>query len=110
MQHAVSWRMPSAWTTLKAGSYSWIRQGLLGLYTAAVPAQLIIRPSPIPGAGLGLFAITFISKGVQLKPYQVETVDKDDMGGLHKTINAREVRNGVFLCIESENLYVICEK
>ena len=85
-------------------------QASLAYTPLPVPAQLTIRPSPIPGAGLGVFATTFISKGVRLGPYQVETVDKDDMGGLHNTVNAGEVRNGVFLCIESEKLYVICER
>ena len=75
-----------------------------------VPAQLTVQPSPIPGAGLGVFATTFISKGVRIGPYKGEIVDKDDVEGLHHTANVGEVRNGVFLCIkkESNKLCIIC--
>ena len=31
-----------------------------------VPAQLTVRPSVIPGAGLGVFAVSRINKGVRL--------------------------------------------
>ena len=59
-----------------------------------VPAQLTVRPSLIPEAELGVFATTFISKGVRVGPYVAETVEKDP--------NAGEVRNSVFLCMKSE--------
>ena len=68
-----------------------------------VPAQLTVIPLPIPGAGLlGVFATTFISKGVQLGPYKGQMVDINDMGDLHNTTNAWEVRSGIFLYIENE--------
>ena len=75
-----------------------------------VPAQLTVRPSQIPGAGLGVFANTFISKGVRMGPYNGKLVDKDDMGDLHNTSNAGEVRNGVFVCMEDEKFDAIYER
>ena len=75
-----------------------------------VPAQLTVRPSLIPGAGLGVFANTFISKGVRMGPYKGEIIIKDDIRDVHNTANAGEVRNGIFLHIESEKLYAICER
>ena len=84
-------------------------QASLAYTQLPVPAQLTVKPSPIPGAGLGVFATTLISKSVQIGPHNGKLVDKDDMGGLHNTTNIGEVRNGVFLYMESEKLYVICE-
>ena len=72
-----------------------------------VPAQLTVRPSMIPGAELGVFTTTSISKGVRVGPYVAETVNKDNMGDLHNTTNAGEVRNGVFLCMKTELLIII---
>ena len=62
-----------------------------------VPAQLTVRPTPIPGEKLRVFATTFIGKGVRVGPYVGDIVNKDDMGGLHNSVNVGEVRNGVFL-------------
>ena len=84
-------------------------QASLAYTQLPVPAQLTVRPSPIPEAGLGVFATTFISKGVRMGPYKDEIADKDDMGDIHNTTNAGKVRNSVFLCMESEKLYSICE-
>ena len=64
------------------------------------PLQLTIHPSPIPGTGLGVFATTFISKGVRMGPYGDEIVDKDDMESLQNTTNAGEVSKSVFLCLK----------
>ena len=72
-------------------------QASLAYTQLPVPAQLTVRPSPIPGAGLGVFATTFISKSVRIGPYKGKIVDSDDMGGLHHTTNAGRVRNNVFL-------------
>ena len=70
-----------------------------------VPAQLSVRPSLIPEAGLGVFANTFINKSVRMGPYRDEIVDEDDMERLHNTDNAGEVRNDVFLCTKRE---IVC--
>ena len=67
-----------------------------------VPAQLTVRTSPIPGAGLGVFTTTFISKSVRMGPYRDEIVDKNDMESLHNT-NEGEVRNEVFICMKVRN-------
>ena len=85
-------------------------QASLAYTQLPVPAQLTIRPSPIPGAELGVFSTTFISKGVRVGPYLAETVDKDDMGGLHNSTNAGEVINGMFLYVKTEILYSICDR
>ena len=64
-----------------------------------VPAQLTVRTSPIPGAGLGVFATTFISKSTKMGPYRDVIFDKGDMESLHNNTNAGEVRINVFLFI-----------
>ena len=46
-----------------------------------VPAQLTVRPSVIPGAGLGVFAVSRIKKGVRVGPYEGRKVTREDMGG-----------------------------
>ena len=84
-------------------------QASLAYTQLPVPAQLTVRPLPIPGAELGVFATTFISKGVRVEPYVAETVHKNDMRDLHNTTDAGEVRNSVFLCLKFEILYPICE-
>ena len=84
-------------------------QASLAYTQLPVPAQLTVRPSPIPGAELGVFATTFIGKGLRVGPYVAETVEKDDMGAFHNTANAGEVRNIVFLCLGYDILYSICE-
>ena len=35
-----------------------------------VPAQLTVTPSGIPGAGLEIFAVSFINKGIRVRPYE----------------------------------------
>ena len=72
-------------------------QASLAYTQLPIPAQLTVKPSLIPGAGLGVFATTFISKGVQIGPYKGKIVDKDDMGDLHNSANVCEVRYSVFL-------------
>ena len=84
-------------------------QASLAYTQLPVPAQLTVRPSPIPGEELGVFATTFISKGVRVGPYVAETVDKDDMGDHHNTADAGKVRNSVYLCMKGEKLCAICE-
>ena len=84
-------------------------QASLAYTQLPVPAQLTVRPSTIPEAGLGVFANTFISMGVWMGPYRGNTMNKDDMGDIHNTSSTGEVRNGMFLCMESEKLYAICE-
>ena len=84
-------------------------QASLAYTQLPVPAQLTVRPSPIPGAELGVFATTFINNGVRVGPYLAETVDNDDMGDHHNTAKTGEVRSSVSLCLRHEILYAICE-
>ena len=79
-------------------------QASLAYTQQPVPAQLTVRPSLIPGTGLGVFSTTFICKGVRLGPYVGDMVERDDMGDLHNTSSAEEVRNSVFLCMKCVNL------
>ena len=44
-----------------------------------VPSQLTVRPSSIPAAGLGVFAKSFIPRGVKMGPYVGEKVHKEDV-------------------------------
>ena len=44
-----------------------------------VPSQLTIKPSSIPAAGLGVFAKSFIPRGVKMGPYVGEEIDKEDV-------------------------------
>ena len=45
-----------------------------------VPAELTVRPSLLFGVGLGVFATTFISKGVKMGPYVGKRVNLEDVG------------------------------
>ena len=56
-----------------------------------VPAQLTVRPSVIPGAGLGVFAVSRINKCVRIGPYEGRKVAREDMGDLYNTAYAWEV-------------------
>ena len=56
-----------------------------------VPAQLTVRPSVIPGAGLGVFAVSRINKGVRVGPFEGRKVVREDMGDLYNTAYAWEV-------------------
>ena len=56
-----------------------------------VPAQLTVRPSVIPGTGLGVFAVSRINKGVRVGPYEGRKVAREDMGDLYNTAYAWEV-------------------
>ena len=44
-----------------------------------VPFQLTVRPSGIPGAGLGVFANTFISSNVRIGLFEGKTVSGEQM-------------------------------
>ena len=65
-----------------------------------VPAKLTVKPPPIPRVGLGVFATTFIGKGVWLGPYKGKTVDKDDIGDLRNTVHACKH----YLCMDRAGL------
>jgi len=56
-----------------------------------VPAQVTVKPSSIPGAGLGVFSTTAIKKGVRMGPYEGVMISKTDMGDLYNTAYAWEV-------------------
>ena len=60
-----------------------------------MPVQVTVKPSSIPGAGLGVFSTTTIEKGVRMGPYEGEKISKSDMGDLHNTAYAWEVHTSV---------------
>ena len=47
-----------------------------------VPAEVTIRESVIPGAGLGVFTTQFIPRGVQVGPYEGRRVELEEIGDL----------------------------
>ena len=44
-----------------------------------VPSELTVKPSTIPGAGLGVFATHFIPRGVRFGPYEGERVPTSEI-------------------------------
>ena len=50
-----------------------------------------MKRSCIPGAGLGVFAKSFIPRGIRVGPYEGKRVDKQDMGDVSDTAYAWEV-------------------
>lgn len=44
-----------------------------------VPAELTVKPSEIPGAGLGVFATKFIQRNVRLGPFEGKRMDEDEV-------------------------------
>ena len=56
-----------------------------------VPAQLTVRPSGIPGTGLGIFAVSCINKGIRVGPYEGRKVPQEDVGELHNMAYAWQV-------------------
>ena len=62
-----------------------------------VPAQLTVKRSCIPGAGLGVFAKSFIPRGIRVGPYEGKRVDKQDMGDVSDTAYAWEVSQNEIL-------------
>ena len=60
-----------------------------------VPVEVTVKPSLIPGAGLGVFSTTTIKKRVRMGPYEGEKIGKSDMGDLCNTAYAWEVHTTV---------------
>ena len=56
-----------------------------------VPAQLTVRPSGIPGAGLGIFAVSSLKKGIRIGPYEGRKVAQEDVRELHNMAYAWQV-------------------
>jgi len=56
-----------------------------------VPAQLTVKPSHLPGATLGVFAVSPISNGVRIGPYKGKKVGVEEAGKLYNTAYAWEV-------------------
>ena len=67
-----------------------------------VPAELTVKPSGIPGAGLGVFANVFIPVGVEMGPYEGKVVEGEGIGEIDSAAYAWEVRCSqclsVYLC------------
>ena len=66
-------------------------QASLAFTELPVPAQLTVKTSGIPGAGLGVFATSFISKGVKLGQYGGKEVTGEEIENVHSTEYAWEV-------------------
>ena len=66
-------------------------QASLAYTQLPVPAELTVKPSCIPDAGLGVFANRFIPRGVRMGSYEGKKVDKADMGDLSTTDYTWEV-------------------
>ena len=47
--------------------------------TLFVPAELTVKPSKIPNAGLGVFATKYIPRGVRFGPYEGRRVLKKEL-------------------------------
>ena len=58
-----------------------------------MPAELTVKTSSIPNAGLGVFANQFISRGVRMGPYKGKIVLKENMDGVKDTSYMWEVTN-----------------
>ena len=56
-----------------------------------VPVEVTVKPSSIPGAGLGVFSTTTIKKRVRMGPYEGEKISGSDKGELCNTAYAWEV-------------------
>ena len=65
-----------------------------------VPAPLTVKPSSIPGAGLGVFTNQFIPKRVRVGPYEGRRVDKLGLEDLKDNAYAWEVsaRTTLLVC------------
>ena len=60
-------------------------------YALSVPAQLTVRSSWIPVAGLIVFADSFINRGVRVRPYDSRKVAREGMEAHVNMAYAREV-------------------
>ena len=78
-------------------------QASLAFTELPVPAQLTVKTSRIPGAGLGVFATSFIPKGVKLGQYEGKRVAGKDVKSLSTTAYAWEVG-----MISRMGLYMLC--
>ena len=66
-------------------------QASLAFTELSVPAQLTVKTSLIPGAGLGVFATSFIPKGVKLGQFDGKMVTGADVENVQSTDYAWEV-------------------
>ena len=57
-----------------------------------IPAQLTVKPSSIPHAGLGIFANVTIPRGVRMGPYKGRVVSNEEMEDVEDTSYMWEVR------------------
>ena len=58
-------------------------QASLAHTSLRVPADLTVRPSLLSDGILGVFATTFIRKGVKMGPYVGEQFNLEDVGAEH---------------------------
>ena len=62
------------------------------LYTSMpIPAQLTVKPSNIPHAGLGIFPNITIAYGTRMGPYKGRIVTSEEMEGVEETSYMWEV-------------------
>ena len=66
-------------------------QASLAFTELPVPAQLTVKTSRISGAGLGVFATSFIPKGVNLGQFEGKRVTGADVENVQNTDYAWEV-------------------
>ena len=63
-----------------------------------IPAQLTVKPSIIPSAGLGVIANATIASGVRMGPYKGRTITSDEMECVEDTSYMWEVRCVQVIC------------
>lgn len=56
-----------------------VDQASLAYTQLPVPAELTVKPSRIPGAGLGVFANVFIPRNVKMGPFEGKRVEEEEI-------------------------------
>ena len=75
---------------------SGLDQDSIAFTNVPVPAELTVKTSTIPDAGLGVFAKQFISRSVKVGPYEGKRVFKDEMEYVEDTSYIWEVSGLIF--------------
>ena len=88
---------PAHSTLMELDPEAGVDQASLAYTQLPVPAELTVKPSGIPGAGLGVFANKFIPRNMKMGPYEGKRVE---MGEVANTAYAWEVINCPLYCVE----------